>query len=122
MLRNRKVGEFGLVVVLAVALNWVLAVEVPVSPWSVGVAISLALFHTAVAATRVAPSRAALNKDMMKRWIARLLVVAVFPVPVWLGATLMNNLGPEPSSVVFATSFAVLSFAGIWLHRRSLTD
>ena len=117
----RPDGYTGLVVVLAVALNWVLAVETPMSAWSVGVAAGLALFHTAVAAASVAPSRPALNEEMMRRWLSRLLVVAALPVPVWLVAMLINNLGPGPSPVVFATSFVGLSFAGFWLHRRTLT-
>ncbi len=118
----RPDGYTGLVVVLAVALNWVLAVETPMSAWSVGVAGCLALFHTSVAAASVAPSRAALNEEMVRRWLSRLLVVAVLPLPVWLGAYLISDLGPGPSPAVFATSFVALSLAGFWLHRRTLSD
>lgn len=105
----------GLVAILLLGANWVVAVEDSTNPWSIGVAASIGLLHTAVAAASVAPTGAAWDPKLARLWGARLLIGAILGAPVWLVVEAIERADPEPGRVVFVGALIALVFAAIWL-------
>ncbi len=108
-------SHVGLLVVLAVGINWVVAVEDATNPWVIGVAASLALFHTSVAAASVAPLGAAWTPTLGRKWGGRLAAIAFLSLPTWLIVHAIEQRGIEPHPLLFIGALVALTLTALRL-------
>lgn len=106
-------SHVGLVVVLFVGIEWLATVHDRTTPWSVGVAVALVVFHTSMAAATVAPSAARWTRAMCRRWMRRSAVVMVASAGTWV--IVVAARGHHASATVLvAASLIALAIAGLW--------
>ncbi len=113
-------SHVGLLVVLVVGVEWLATVHDRTTPWSVGAAASLVVFHASMAAASVAPPAATWTRAMCRRWIRRSL--AVMPASVWTWAVLAAIDGHHVAdgAVLVAASLVAIAIAGLWARDGTL--
>ncbi len=113
-------SHVGLLVVIAIGATWLAVVDDPTTPWAVGAAVGVALFHTSLAAASVAPLAARWGRAMRHRWGRRLLVQVAVAVPVWVQVALVGRIDIPASSIVMTGALLVLAIAGLWAAQGGL--
>ena len=113
-------SNVGLGVIVILTLHWLAAVEDRASPWTLVVALAIATFHTAMAASGVAAPDARWSTPMRVRWVRRLAVVMVTTIMAWALEMLLADADLVGSAVVLATALAVLTLAAVTLRARAL--
>ncbi len=108
-------SHVGLLVVLGVGVNWVAGVDAAASPWAIGVAVSLAMFHASVSAASIAPLGAAWTPALGRRWSARVAVIALLAGPTWLIVHVLEQRSFAPNSAVFIGALVALTLTALWL-------
>ena len=107
-------SHVGLLVVLVVGVEWLVTVHDRATPWSVGAAVSLAVFHASMAAASVAPPAATWTRAMCRRWIRRSLAVMVASVGTWVVVAASRGHHVAGSAVLIAASLVTIATAGLW--------
>jgi hypothetical protein len=107
-------SHLGLVVVLLIGIEWLATVDDPATPWSVAAAMSIAVFHAAMAAASVAPPAARWTSAMCRRWMRRSFVVMAASAGTWAIMTVINTFDLASSSVLVTASLLTLAIAGLW--------
>lgn len=110
----------GLVVIGAVCLNWVAMVDNPATPWAIGVAVAIAMFHSATAAASVAPLGASWTAAMARRWSRRFVVVAAVSIPVWAATAVLDRADVGRSPVLVAAALLSVAALGLWTHHGTV--
>jgi hypothetical protein len=113
-------SHVGLLVVLIVGVEWLATVHDRATPWSVGAAVSLAVFHASMAAAGVAPPTATWTRAMCRRWIRRSLAVMVASVGTWVVVAAIHGHHVASSAVLVAASLATIAVAGLWARAGTL--
>ena len=113
-------SHVGLLVVLVVGVEWLATVHDRATPWSVGAAASLAVFHASMAAASVAPPAATWTRAMCRRWMRRSLAVMVSSVGTWAVAAAIHGHHVASSSVLVAASLVTIALAGLWARDGTL--
>ncbi len=115
--------HLGLIVIVVLAAEWVIRVQDPVSPWSIGVAALIGVFHTALAFTGIAPAGADLADSMYLPWIRRALISTGPAGAVWAAVVALDRVDFGRQAVLVAAALVVLAIAGYWsAAARSRTD
>ncbi|MCP4958269.1 MAG: hypothetical protein GY925_03260 [Actinomycetia bacterium] len=104
-------SHVGLLVTLFIVVDWITSVEGRTSPWAMAVAASLALFHTSMAASSIAPRARTWTPAMRRRWAGRLLVAAAAGVATWLVVVLIQHLSLGTNHMVVTTGLLTLAVA-----------
>jgi FtsH-binding integral membrane protein len=107
-------SHLGLLVVLLVGIEWLAMVDDPTTPWSVAGAVSLTVFHAAMAAASVAPPAARWSPAMCRRWVRRSFALMAASVGTWAAMAAINRFDVASSSVLIPASLLVLAIAGVW--------
>lgn len=110
----------GLFVVLLVAIGWLVSVDEPATPWSIGVAVSLTAFHASVAAATVAPPAARWTRAMCRRWLLRSVTVMVASAGTWVVVAAIGRYELGSSEVLVAASLIALAIAGTWARNGTV--
>ena len=113
-------NHLGLVTVVIIGFHWVVAVDDPATPWSIGVAISLAVLHTSMAAASVAPITAPWTRAMYRRWGRRLLLVAAATVPAWALAAVFSRADIPGSPALLVAALLALGVGVVWARHGDL--
>jgi hypothetical protein len=113
-------NHLGLLVVVLIGFNWVLAVDDPTTPWSIGAGISLAVLHTSLAATGVAPLAAPWTRAMYRRWGRRLLTVAAATIPAWALAAALSRTDIPGSPALLVAALLALAVGAVWARHGDL--
>jgi hypothetical protein len=113
-------SHVGLLVVLLVGIEWLATVHERATPWSVGAAVSLAVFHASMAAASVAPPAATWTRAMCRRWMRRSLAVMVASGGTWAVAAAIHGHHEESSRVLVAASLVTIAIAGLWARDGTL--
>ena len=108
--------HLGLLVIGGLGLNWVGTVDDVGTPWAIVVAISLAVFHTATAASSVAPIAASWTPAMARRWIRRLAVAAAACLPTWALTAAADRADIASSRALVTAALLILAAAGMWVR------
>ena len=116
----RPDSHVGLLVVLAVGVDWLATVHDRATPWSVGAAASLAVFHASMAAASVAPPAATWTRAMCRRWTRRCFAVMVASVGTWAVVAAIHGRRVAGSAVLVAASLATIAIAGLWARNGTL--
>jgi len=109
-------SHFGAMVVVLVGIEWLAIVDQPTTPWALGAAASIAVFHMALAASSVAPLRARWTKAMQVRWTKRFVVLAATALPTWLAVVLLDSFELAGSRVLLGAALLILAAAGLWVR------
>jgi hypothetical protein len=102
----------GLIVVAALAVEWIIRVDNPVPAWSIGLAALLGVFHVALACASVAPGGAVLMRSLYAAWI-RHGVLALSPiVAVWATTVALGHVELGRQALLVAAALVGLAVAG----------
>jgi len=107
-------SHVGLVVVLLVGIEWLAMVDDPATPWSLAVAVSLTVFHAAMAAASVAPPAARWSPAMSRRWMRRSFALMAASAGTWAAMAAIDRFDIASSSVLITASLLALAIAGLW--------
>ncbi|MCE9622646.1 MAG: hypothetical protein K8R99_09905 [Actinomycetia bacterium] len=113
-------SHIGLLVVLLVGIEWLVTVDDQATPWSIGVAISLTVFHASVAAATVAPPAARWTRAMCWRWSRRSLVVMGASACTWAAVAAIDRYAVGSSAVLVVVSLATIAVAAMWARDGSV--
>ena len=113
-------SHFGFLVVLVVGIDWLATVHDRTTPWSVGAAVSLAVFHASMAAASVAPPAAKWTRTMCRRWMRRSLAVMVASVGTWAVVAAIHGRHVAGSAALVAAALAAIAIAGLWARDGTL--
>ena len=116
----RPDNHIGLLVVVLIGLDWVLTVDDPTTPWSIGVAVSLAVLHTSMAAASVAPHAAPWTRAMYHRWTRRLIAVAGASLPAWAVTAAIHRSDVPSSPALLTAALMTLAVAALWARHGNL--
>lgn len=110
-------GHAGILVVVAVGVNWVLAVDDPTTQWVMVGAVAVAVFHSALALATVAPLGARLERATLWRWARRTALVVSSVPPVWLCVVLADRLDIGTSQLLVGVALLVVAAWTMWSRR-----
>lgn len=110
----------GLLVVVLVGLDWLVTVDTETTPWVVGSAVSLAVFHASMAASSVAPPAASWTWAMCRRWLVRTLAVAVGSAATWAVVAVIHRFEIMHSGAWLVAALLVLAVAALWARGGTL--
>jgi hypothetical protein len=113
-------SHIGLLVVVVLGLEWLVTVHNRATPWSVGAAVSLAVFHASMAAASVAPPAATWTRAMCRRWMRQSLAVMVASVGTWAVVAAIHGHHEASSAVLVAASLVAIAIAGLWARDGTL--
>jgi hypothetical protein len=113
-------SHVGLLVVLVVGVEWLATVHDRATPWAVGAAVSLAVFHASMAAASVAAPAATWTGAMCRRWMRRSLAVMVASVGTWVVVAAIHGHHVASSAVLVAASLVTIAIAGLWARDGTL--
>ena len=114
-------SHVGVLVVLFVGIEWLATVHDRTTPWSMGVAGALAVFHTSVAAASVAPSAAPWTGAMCRRWVRRSAVVMVASAGTWAIVAVARGHHVASGALLITASLIALATAGLWGREGSFS-
>jgi hypothetical protein len=115
-------SHIGLLVVLLVATGWLETVPDPATPWSIGVAVSLTVFHASAAAATVAPPAARWTRAMCRRWSRRSAAVMVVSAGTWVVVAALHRYDFASSDVLITASLLMLAIAVMWARDGSVVS
>ncbi|MEP7113523.1 MAG: hypothetical protein ABI862_09680 [Ilumatobacteraceae bacterium] len=110
----RPDSHLGLLVVVVIGIQWLATVHNRTTPWSVGAAVALAVFHASMAAATVASPAAPWTRAMCRRWVRRLVILIAGSAGTWLIVSAVNRHRPASGSVLVVASLVALAIAGLW--------
>lgn len=106
--------HIGLIAIVMIATEWVVRVDDPLTPWSIGLAGLIGVFHLAMAIAGTAPAGADLDRSTYRPWLRRVVPSLGVPIAVWTAIVALDraNLGRQAGLV--AAALMALSFAAYW--------
>ncbi len=116
----RPDSHFGILVVATVTIQWLAVVHDHTTPWSIGAAASLTVFHTANAAATVAPATAAWTQSMRRRWVRRTATLVVACAVMWTVVALADASRAGANSLLLTVSLLVLAAGALWARQGSI--
>lgn len=111
-------SHFGVLVVVAVAIEWIAIVDHHATAWSMAAAACLTIFHAALAAATVAPESAPWTRAMQRRWFRRTATLVVASAAMWVIVVVTAHVSSSGTSL-FAPALLVLAAGAIWASRRA---
>ncbi|MFV2040257.1 MAG: hypothetical protein ACC660_08435 [Acidimicrobiales bacterium] len=105
---------------MLVGVDWLVTIDDPATPWSIGVAISLAVWHTSMAAASVAPLATPWTRAMWQRWARRFGAVVAAIAPIWFLTRLTDRAEVGSSPALLAVALVTVAVAGLWARHGSL--
>ena len=113
-------GHAGLGTILLLTWYWGASVDRPTSALTLLAALAMLLFHTAMAASTVAPPAARWTRTMHRRWAARTAVAGAALVAAWVLARVLATATLDGSTAMLAAALAVLAATAAWIRFRSV--
>ena len=115
-------SHLGLLVTLLVGVEWLASVDDTSTPWAVGAALALLVFHTSLAAASIAAPGAVWSPAMRRRWLGRTAVVALLCAATWSATAAIGRYQVAASSALVLSALVVLALAGLWARNVTLRD
>jgi hypothetical protein len=113
-------SHLGLLVVMLVGIDWLVTVDAQTTPWAVGSAISLAVFHASMAASIVAPPAARWTRAMCHRWLLRTGAVTVASAATWAFVAAVSGFEVPGSGVWLTAGLLVLALTALWAREGTV--
>ncbi len=112
--------HLALVVMAVVVMHWLSLDPDVASPWSMAIAGCLYLFHTVIALMAVTPHSAVVDPAILRRWLARSVVVVASTGAVWALVAAFERRDAPGDVALTVVSLAVLTAAIVALRLRSV--
>lgn len=112
----RPDSHFGVLVVAAITVEWLTIVHNRTTPWSIGAAAALAVFHGAHAAATVAPATTAWTPAMRRRWSCRVAALISASAAMWIVVVLANARHVVGGTILLTSSLLVVAAGAFWLR------
>lgn len=109
----------GLLVTAVIVANWLASVDDTTTPWAIGAAASLTVFHVSMAASSVAPLAATWTPAMRRRWMRRLLAVCAMALPTWVLVVGVTRVDLGASPILMTSALVVIAAAASWAGARA---
>ena len=116
----RPDSHVGVLVIVVIAAQWMALVDDHASPWAVGVAVALTLFHTSMAAVTIAPPDAGWTPAMCRRWVRRASVLVAASAGTWGIVVLLDDHRPTAGTALVVASLFALALGGLWARGGQL--
>jgi hypothetical protein len=110
----------GLLTILLIAINWIQSVEDVTTPWVVVAASGLLVFHTAMAASTIAPPAARWDRPLVALWVERSAVVIASTAATWAVSVGIDRVDVGASAPALIAALALVSAIAWWTRVRSL--
>lgn len=114
-------SHLGLAVLAAVAGVWFVTVDDVATPWAVGAAVALVVFHTAASAAATVPPAARWTRAMHRRWGRRVAATVVATAAAWGAVALLHGATVAGSSVFVGATFVASALGVAWVSPRATT-
>jgi len=105
-----------LLVETIVVWHWFVVTDDPVTPLAVPMALCVFVFHVGIALMAVAPTRAIIDRTIIRRWSVRSGYVVVATVAAWLLVVVLD--GRRAPGSVALTFVAFVTLTGLVLAAR----
>lgn len=112
-------SHFGVLVVAAVAIEWLAIVDHHATAWSIAAAAALTVFHAALAAATVAPETAPWTLAMRRRWTRRGAALIVASAAMWVIVVVTTTHAWSDGTWLFAPALLILAAGATWASRRA---
>lgn len=113
----RPDSHFGVLVVAAITVEWLTVVHNHTTPWSIGAAAALTVFHAANAAATVAPATAPWTHSMRRRWLRRTAMLVVACAAMWTVVALTSSSRGSANALLMTASLLVLAAGALWARQ-----
>jgi hypothetical protein len=113
-------GNMGVLTVLLLAWYWAATIDRPTSGATLLAALGILVFHTALAASTVAPPAAVWSRSMQRRWARRTITVGVATTAAWLAARSLGSASIDGRAAVLSAALVGLAAAAVWIRHRGL--
>lgn len=107
-------SHVGLLAVVLIGVNWLVAVDDHTSVWALGAAGSVAVLHTAMSAASLAPAAARWTSAMRRRWGRRCLTQIVVVLPTWLLVVAVSRVEIDGSALVMTGALVAVAVSALW--------
>lgn len=108
-------GHAGFAVLTVLTIEWLIHVDDPASWWSLAMAATFAVFHSALAAASVAPPGASWTPAMARRWARRTAVLLVASGGTALAVQGASHLELSANVLVLTAALVALAAGGLWV-------
>lgn len=115
-------SHVGLVVAVLVGVRWLASVDDTTSPWALGAALALLVFHASLAAASIAAPAARWSSAMRRRWLRRTGLVALLCAATWSATAAIGRYQVAASSALVLSALVVLALTGLWARNVTLRD
>jgi hypothetical protein len=113
----RPDGHWGIAVIATIAIEWMATVDDNASPWALGVAAGLALFHSSLAAMTIAPPGARWTQAMCRRWLRRGATLGAATAATWVMVALVGDRRPPAATALVTAALVTLALGAVWGRR-----
>jgi hypothetical protein len=111
-----------LALIAVLGLLWIVEVRPLSVGWSLALAISVLLVHTAAARAAAMGDGAAIGADVARRWLAQTTVVAGATVAVWAFVGLLDRATPAGGVALSAVAFAATAVFAVAVVSADRSD
>lgn len=114
--------QLGLTLLAIVIFHWIVLSPSVASPWAMGLAACLHIFHATVALMAVTPHSATIDGEILMRLARRSLVVGACTLGVWILVLLLERREAPGNAVLLTLALAVLAGAVAAFRSLSVID
>ena len=100
--------------------QWIGTVDDATSTWAVGTALCVFVFHTLIALMAVTPITATVVPSVLRRWLGRMVLVALATLAMWAGVVVLDQRQTSGSVVLTFAGFVALT-ALVFLIRANIS-
>ena len=109
----------GLVVIAGIALQWIVTVDDPTTPWSLVIALDILVVHGLLAVMAVTPSTATIHPRAMLATMRGVPVAVLAAVGVWTLATVLEGRDANGNPGLLLAALVVIAVGAIVVRARS---
>lgn len=115
-------SNIGFFVIVLLAWHWAATVDDRRTVWLLVAAVALCIFHTAMAATTIAPSSARWSPSMRARWWRRLATVIAVTIAAWCVELIVAGTHAAGNAVLLLVALVLIVVAAMVLRTDAVAE